>query len=223
MARRLGHTGAGPHLGRAIKRSGGGRAHSPIRQLIDAYRPAMSTLAKAGPAILSPIQRAAVDQRAMRFVGAGAPEALAATVAALRPLITAPDIVDLTSLADRPVEAVARVYHQAGATFGFDQLRAAAGALGGGDDFERLALRRLIEDMLQEQSALTRAILKTARTTKTAEDAQALVADWSAAHDAKAAAVGATIRAIEAAGEPWTFAKLTIVNAALRELAAVAR
>ena len=223
MARRLGHTGAGPHLGRAIKRSGGGRAHSPIRQLIDAYRPAMSTLVKAGPAILSPIQRAAVDQRAMRFVGAGAPEALAGTVAALRPLITAADIVDLTSLADRPVEAVARVYHQAGAAFGFDQLRAAAGALGGGDDFERLALRRLIEDMLQEQSALTRAILKTARTIKTAEDAEALVADWSAAHDAKAAAIGATIRAIEAAGEPWTFAKLTIVNAALRELAAVAR
>jgi hypothetical protein len=35
--------------------------------------------------------------------------------------------------------------------------------------------------------------------------------------------VGAALHAIEAAGEPWSFAKLTIVNAALRELVATAR
>jgi glutamate dehydrogenase len=177
----------------------------------------------AGPAILSPVQQEAVEQRAKGFVEAGAPEALAASVAALRPLITAADIGDLASLSDRPVTAVARVYHQAGAAFGFDQIRAAAGGLAVGDDFERLALRRLVEDLYQQQSALTRAMLKDARTIRSADEARALVADWAAAHGDQAAAVRATLQAIEAAGEAWSFAKLTIVNAALRELVATAR
>ncbi|MDR3510780.1 MAG: NAD-glutamate dehydrogenase [Caulobacteraceae bacterium] len=223
MTRRAGHKGAGAFLGRAIKRTGTGRANSPIRQLIDAYRPAAGTLMKAGATILSPIEQAAVEQRTRAFVAAGAPEDLAADVALLRPLITAADIGDLASLTDRPVESVARLYHQAGAAFGFDQLRAAAAGLATGDDFERLALRRLVEDMLQEQSAVTRAMLKHARAFKTNEEAQALVADWSAGHELQAAAARATIQAIEAAGEPWSFAKLTIVNAALRELAVAAR
>jgi glutamate dehydrogenase len=223
MARRAGHKGAGPFLGRAIKRTGAGRAQSPIRQLVDAYRPAANALIKAGAAILSPVEREAVEQRARRFIDAGAPADLAQAVAAARPLTIAPDIGDLSSLSDRPIESVARLYHQAGADFGFDQLRAAAGTLVASDDFERLAMRRLVEDMLQEQSALTRAILKDARQVKTAADAQALVAEWSAGRQAQVATVNATLAAIEAAGEPWTFAKLTIVNAALRELAAIAR
>ena len=223
MTRRAGHKGAGPFLGRAIKRAGAGRVHSPIRQLIDAYRPTLSALMEAGPAILSSVQQAAVEQRAKAFVEAGAPADLAASVAALRPLITAADIGDLASLSDRPVTAVARVYHQVGAAFGFDQIRAAASGLAVGDDFERLALRRLVEDLYQQQSALTRAMLKDARAIRTADEAQAVVADWSAAHGDQAAAVRATLQAIEAAGDPWSFAKLTIVNATLRELVATAR
>jgi glutamate dehydrogenase len=223
MARRAGHKGAGPLLGRAIKRTGAARAHSPIRQLIDAYSPALDTLLDAGPAILSPVQQQAAAARAKAFTDAGAPAELAAAVAALRPLITAADIGDLASLSDRPVTAVARVYHQAGAAFGFDQVRAFSSGLKVGDDFERLALRRLVEDTFQEQSSLTRAILKNARAIRTLDEAQALVADWASAHAAQAGAVQASLQAIQAAGEPWTFAKLTIVNAALRELVATAR
>ena len=223
MARRAGHRGAGPLLGRAIKRSGGGRAHSPIRQLIDAYRPTLASLIDTGPSILSPVQRLAVEQRVKGFVEAGAPEELAGAIAALRPLITAADIGDLASVSDRPLTAVARVYHQAGAAFGFDQIRAAAGALAVDDDFERLALRRLVEDLYQQQSAVTRTMLKTARAIRTTEEAQALVAHWAGAHHVQVAAAGAALHAVEAAGEAWSFAKLTIVNAALRELVATAR
>jgi glutamate dehydrogenase len=223
LARRAAAKGVGPFLGRAIKRGGAGRVHSPIRQLIDAYGPTIATLLEVGPAILSPVQRQAVEQRAQRYVDDGAPAELAAAVAALRPLTTAWDIGDLASVSDRPASAVARVYHQVGAVFGFDETRAAAGGLAVGDDFERLALRRLIEDLYQEQSALTRAILKDARAIRAAEDAQSLVGDWAATHAALADAVHGTLRAIDAGGEPWTFAKLTIVNAALRELVAAAR
>ena len=223
MARRAGRKGAGPLLGKAIRRTGAHRAHSPVRQLIDAYRPAMASLLGDGAAILSPVQRQAADARAKGFEGAGAPADLAAKVAALRPLITGADIGDLASVCDRPVTAVARVYHQVGAAFGFDAIRDAAGELHAGDDFDRLALRRLVEDTYQEQSALTRAMLKDARQVRTAEDAQTLVADWTQTHAGPAAAARATLQQVEAAGDGWTFAKLTIINAALRELTAAAR
>ena len=225
LARRAGRKGSSPLLGRAIKRSGAGRAGSPIRQLIEAYGPAIAALIEVGPSILSPVQRMAVEHRAKSFVDLGAPADLAAAVASIRPLINAADIGDLACVQPSrpPVEAVARVYHQAGAAFGFDRAREAAGALKAGDEFERLALRRLVEDTFQEQSALTRSILKDARSIRDAEDAQALVAAWSEAHAVQAAVVRAAIEAIEAAGESWSFAKLTIVNVALRELVATAR
>jgi glutamate dehydrogenase len=223
LSRRASHKGAAPFLGRAIKRTGAARAHSPVHQLIDAYGPTFAALFKAGPGMLSSVQQAAADALTKRFIAAGAPKALAQAVSLRRPLIAATDIGDLASLTDRPVEAVARVYHQVGAAFAFDQLRAAASALPIGDEFERLARRRLVEDMLQEQLALTRAILKDARQIRSVADAERLVADWTGAHQAKAEAVRATIQAIESAAEPWTFAKLTIVNAELREMAALSR
>jgi glutamate dehydrogenase len=223
LARRAGRKGSSPLLGRAIKRTGAGRAGSPIRQLIEAYGPAITALIEVGPSILSPVQSMAVEHRAKSFVDLGAPADLAAAVASIRPLINAADIGDLASVADRPPVTVARVYHQVGAAFGFDRAREAAGELGDSDEFERLALRRLVEDTFQEQSALTRSILKDARSIRTHEDAHALVGAWSADHAVQAAAVRAAIEAIEAAGEPWSFAKLTIVNVALRELVATAR
>jgi glutamate dehydrogenase len=78
---------------------------------------------------------------------------------------------------------VARLYHQVGAAFGFDRLRGAAGSFVGGDAFERLAVRRLIEDMLTEQTAITQAVLKFAANAQAGEDeasAKAAVTSWAA-------------------------------------------
>jgi glutamate dehydrogenase len=54
--------------------------------------------------------------------------------------------------------------------FGFDRLRSAAGSFVGGDAFERLAVRRLIEDMLSEQTAITQAVLKFAANAQAGDD-----------------------------------------------------
>ena len=121
---------------------------------------------------------------------------------------------------------VARLYHQVGANFGFDRLRSAAGSQAAGDAFERLAVRRLVEDMLAEQTQLTQAIMKfvaNAQAGEDAEHAKAAVQSWAALHPAPVKAAKQTVEEIEDAnakgGAGWTFAKLTIANAALRELA----
>jgi len=174
---------------------------------------------------MSAVERSAVQARIASLVQAGAPEAQARAVAALGPLTVAADLVDLAEASSWSLPNVARLYYATGAAFAFDRLRAAAGAFRAGDIFERTAVRRLIEDLLAEQAQLTRAIMAFAGGAQAGDDkasARAAVSAWSALHPEHARAATRTVDEIEAGGGDWSFAKLTIANAALRELAAEA-
>jgi len=166
--------------------------------------------------------KAAIAARTAQLGEAGAPERLAQSAAVLQSLTTAADLVDLAEASSWPLPNVARLYHAAGAAFAFDRLRAAAGEFRAGDIFERTALRRLLEDMLAEQAALTRAVMDFAGSAQAGEDADhaaKAVAGWTALRRDKAEAARRTVEEIDQSGGQWTFAKLTIANAALRELA----
>jgi glutamate dehydrogenase len=110
-----------------------------------------------------------------------------------------------------------------GGQFGFDRMREAAAARAPADPYERIAVRRLIEDILAEQSALAQAIIAFAGPPADpgdpARDVSAVTA-WIAAHQGPVRAARRTLEEIEASPGGWTFAKLTIANAGLRELAA---
>jgi glutamate dehydrogenase len=195
---------------------------STVKALVEAYGPSVKALSALGTTILSPFEQKAAAKRAKAYVADGAPEALAQAVAALQPMTTAADLVDLGNASSWPVQNVARLYHQVGAAFGFDRLRSAAGSFVGGDAFERLAVRRLIEDMLAEQTAITQAVLKFAANAQAGDDeasAKAAVSSWGALRAETVRAAKRTVEDIEQAGGGWTFAKLTIANAALRGLA----
>ena len=132
------------------------------------------------------------------------------------------DLVDLADASSWNLESVARLYHQAGRAFAFDRLRAAAGGFTAGDSFERTAVRRLVEDLLAEQAAVTRAIMAfagSAQAGETAQSAQAAIGSWTTLRRDLAESARKSVEEIEAAGGGWSFAKLTIANAALRELA----
>jgi glutamate dehydrogenase len=81
-------------------------------------------------------------------------------------------------------------------------------------------MRRLVEDLLAEQGALAGAIMRHAGHpgTEASGDAEAVTA-WSAAHAPIVRTARRTLDEIEKSGGDWTFAKLTIANAALRDLA----
>ena len=201
------------------------REGADVRTLIDRYGPALKKLKPLVPEILSEVERAAVEARAALLVEEGAPAGLALEVARTEPLTTAADLVDLAEASSWPLACVARLYHQAGAVFAFDRLRQAVGGYRAGDQFERTAVRRLVEDLLAEQATLTRAIMAFSggpQAGETAEAAQAAVTSWTTLRRATTDAARHTIEEIEAAAGGWTFAKLTIANAALRELAAEA-
>ena len=142
----------------------------------------------------------------------------------LRPLTATSDIGDLANAAGWEAPSMARLYHQVGLALGFDRLRQAAGSLATQDHFERLAVRRLIEDLMSEQAVLTRAVATQASTADGADEARAgkVVADWIGPRAATVDKVRRTIDEIDQAGQGWSFAKLTIANVALRDLAASA-
>jgi glutamate dehydrogenase len=193
-----------------------------VGAMIDAYRPAADTLKGLFPQVLSPFEQKAAVRRASGWIKAGAPKEIAHQVALYRPLSIAAVMADLARERGWPVAAAARIYHHIGGAFSFDRLRDAAGARATGDDvYERLAVRRLIEDMLDEQAALTRAVMAYAGRPEAGEDAaaaKAAVASWSALKADAVRTAKSTISNIEKDAGGWSFAKLTIANAALRAL-----
>jgi len=188
-----------------------------IQAMIDAYRPAVDALSRAGPDLLSDYDRGQVEARLAGFVEAGAPEALARRVADLMTTRMAVEVARVAESANWPAAAAGRLYHAAGAALGFDRLRGAAVALPTTDDFERRAVRQLLVSLVDEQTALTRQVAAGAPT-DTAEAAHAAVAAWSAPRQAAVERSLRMLSDIEETGG-WSFAKLTLAHAALREAA----
>jgi glutamate dehydrogenase len=202
-----------------------GREGLSVAELTARYAPGFKSLHGLLPEILSKAERAGVDGQVARLTQAGAPQAMAQAAGVVGPLTNAADLVDLAEASSWPLPNVARLYYATGAAFAFDRLRAAAGEFRAGDIFERTALRRLIEDLLAEQAQLTRAIMAFtggAQAGGDPVDARNAVSAWAALRPEQARAATRTVEEIEAGGGAWTFAKLTIANAALRELAAEA-
>ncbi|MNL34020.1 Bacterial NAD-glutamate dehydrogenase [compost metagenome] len=115
---------------------------------------------------------------------------------------------------------MARLYHQVGAAFDFDRLRVAAGSIPSGDHFDRLAVRRLIQDLTAEQQQLTRAVAQASAEAAGAGEATAeqAVDAWIGARIGQVESLRAAVDEIETSGAGWTFAKLTIANGAIREV-----
>ena len=195
-----------------------------VGQLIADYRPVADAMRQAGADVLSRFEQAGLEARVERFTALGAPVDLARTVAMLRPLVATADVGDLAREANWPAPEMARLYHQVGAAFDFDRLRSAAGRVPSADHFDRLAVRRLIQDFMQEQVQLTRAVARASDVSvgRSEATAEAAVDKWIGSHQATVEGVRASVDEIEQSGAGWTFAKLTIANGAIREVAASA-
>ncbi|GAA0614698.1 NAD-glutamate dehydrogenase [Brevundimonas kwangchunensis] len=200
------------------------QAGATVDSLIAAYRPAADALRSAGASVLSRFEQGRFEARIQAFTALGASDEMARDFAMLRPLVATADIGDLAREAGWPEPAMAMLYHQVGAAFDFDRLRAAAGNVPSADHFDRLAVRRLIQDLMGEQMALTRAVAKASNASVGAseETAEKAVDAWIGSRQVTVEGVRASVDEIESSGSGWTFAKLTIANSAIREIASSA-
>ncbi|RZJ91569.1 MAG: NAD-glutamate dehydrogenase, partial [Brevundimonas sp.] len=197
------------------------RSSASVGQLIADYRPVADALKAEGAAVLSRFEQGRFEDRSKRFAEMGVDGDLATSIALMRPMTAAADIGDLARESGWAAPAMARLYHQVGAAFDFDRLRAAAGSIPSADHFDRLAVRRLIEDLMNEQRVLTRAVAASAtESVGVSEDAaEAAVDAWVGERAKVVEGVRASVDEIEASGAGWTFAKLTIANSAIRDVA----
>ncbi len=198
----------------------GGHKDVGVAALVETCRPAIDALKPLVPSALSSVEAKAAVRRGASWIKRGAPRALAHQIALMRCLTSAPYLSELAEEVSWPLPNAAFVYYRVGGQFAFDKLRAAATTRSKGDRFERLATRRLVEDMLAEQGALAAAIMRFAgkASPDPAVDAGA-VAIWAAAHGPRVRTAKKSLEEIERSGGDWSFAKLTIANAVLRDLA----
>ena len=195
-----------------------------VDSLIETYRPIADALLSEGGDVLSRFEQGRLDDRVRGFIAQGIPEAMAREVALLRSQVAVADVGDLAREADWPAPCMARLYHQVGAAFDLDRLRFAAGQVPSADHFDRLAVRRLIQDFMVEQMVLTRAVARASdpKVGRSEATAEAAVDAWIGHRLEVVEAMRASVDEIEQSGQGWTFAKLTIANATIREVAASA-
>jgi glutamate dehydrogenase len=198
-----------------LARRASAKGPEPVQAMIDTYRPAVDALHAAGPALLADYDRLAIEARAAEYVAAGAPEPLAKAVAGLGALRSAVEIADLASASGWAPEPAARLFHAVGAVFGFDRLRGAAAALTAVDGYERRAARQLIVDMIGEQATIAKAVMAKA---KDDADPTRAIAAWAEPRKPAIDRAKAMLDEIEAGGEAWTFARLTLAHSAVREV-----
>jgi glutamate dehydrogenase len=196
-----------------------------ISDLINAYKNEVTQLKPQILDILSPFERERLKSHAQTLVEGGAPKDLAKEVSALRILISSTDIIDIAKAQEWPIIATARIYHGVGEYLGFDELRYAANLTSTPDHWDRVAIRRLIEDFMGEQSSMTASIIDFVKNSdgkakNGAENsnrawAEAAIKSWLHLNSQEAVRAKSAIDELKNSGG-WTFAKLSIANTQLK-------
>ncbi|MZR23960.1 NAD-glutamate dehydrogenase [Sneathiella chungangensis] len=96
--------------------------------------------------------------RANQLSADGVPETLARRVAALGPLRSSLDVVQAGKMASRPIAEVGEVYFAVGADLNLDWLRTAAETIEPANNWDRLAITAIIDDLYGQQRAITASI-----------------------------------------------------------------
>ncbi|PWE18138.1 NAD-glutamate dehydrogenase [Marinicauda salina] len=203
-----------------------------IDSVISAYQPGVDQLKEWVADIISDHETMGVDARYDSYVVAGAPKELAADVARLRPLTSSSDVIDLAERRNWPLEAVARLYHRIGGRFTFDELRGSGGQISSDLHWDRLAVRRLIEDLYASHQSICEAMmvyaeeaggrLQSGVESPDADWADSLVESWQTVNASEVDRADAAIEELTSSG-PWTLSKVAIASTQLRELAQYAR
>ncbi|HTW34137.1 MAG TPA: NAD-glutamate dehydrogenase [Rhizomicrobium sp.] len=193
-------------------------ANADLGETIAQYREGVEKLRGTFATLVSPYEAHDTEARIAHLRDAGVPLDIAEDVSVLPLLASAPEIVMLAAARNLPIDLVAGAYFALGATIGLDRLRGLAAHISGGEHWDRLAVRRIVDDLYAGQRGLVGDALKDAGpdATTRAQGAE-LVKAWA---DARADALGRTksfLAELERTGD-LSIAKLTLANSQIHEL-----
>jgi glutamate dehydrogenase len=142
----------------------------------------------------------------------GLPVDIARDIAALPLLATAPEITRLASEVGADPLRAASLYESVGGVLGLGRLRALVGRLNLPEHWDRLAVRRLLDDLAATQSGLT------ARLLAADKPGEAVLEDWSHSHGEALRRTHEFLAAIDASGE-LSVSKLMLIASQIQALA----
>jgi len=194
-----------------------------VHELVSTYREPVMEISGRIEDMISRFEADYLQSRIQARVDQGMDENLARDVCVLDPLSSACDIADIAREFGCPVEETARAYSEMGELVGLPQLRAAAAQISAGEHFERLSVKRMIEDLFRQQRSLTQAVLGgvdiEGRVHLSGADAVDL---WAQAHAGPVDRATTLVQEMESHG-PMTAAKLALAASQVRDLALGAR
>jgi glutamate dehydrogenase len=196
-------------------------SRADLGETISIYRNGADTLRGTFSNLVSDYEASATEERINNLCRAGVPLDIAEAVAVLPLLAGTPEIVLLAQARALPVDYVAGGYFAMGAAVGLDRLRGLASQIAGYEHWDRLALRRIVDDLFAGQRALTAEALTNATsdaTPLTRADGADAVKRWETSHADALSRTRSFLSELERSGD-LTVAKLTLANSQIHALA----
>ncbi|HEX5278634.1 MAG TPA: NAD-glutamate dehydrogenase [Micropepsaceae bacterium] len=187
---------------------------APIAPVVESYGAGFTALKGRFSSLISPIEKNTIEPRIAELRNAGVPLDVAEDAAILPLLRAVPEIIMLSGAQHIPVESAAVVYFAAGAAAGLDRLRALATRIAGVDHWDRLAVRRMQDDLYSSQRSMACEALAAAK-----GDVAAAVDQWRNMRREDIGSILNFIGDIERGGDA-SIAKLALANSQVQKLAA---
>ena len=196
-------------------------ANADLGDTIARYRAGVESLRGTFSTLVSPYEAQATEARIGDLQKAGAPLDVAEDIAVLPLLGGAPEIALLAHGRGLPLDLVAGAYFAVGATIGLDRLRGLAARIFGTEHWDRLAIRRIVDDLYSGQRGLTADALSSVdpKTASSRADGADAVKLWAEQHADALERTRSFLSELERTGD-LSIAKLTLANSQIHELAA---
>jgi len=188
-----------------------------VADAIKPYAEGVSRLKGTFSTLVSEAEGNAIRASIAEFRAAGVPEGLADEIAALAAIGATPDITRLSTETGKPLDMVAGAYFAASQTIGVDRLRLAAERMNMPEHWDRLAVRRLVDDLLVHQRELAARALRSSSEGGNRAAGSKAVATWSMSHHAQIERVSSLVSDLERSGT-FTVARLSLAAGQIRDL-----
>ena len=188
-----------------------------IGETISTFATGLKQLRGTFSTLVSKTEAQSIEDYINELRGAGVPDDLADEIAALPAMGATPDIVRLALETKKPLDMVAGAYFAAARTICVDRLRLAAERMNLPEHWDRLATRRLIDDLFVHQRALAARALSNGTQGVDRAAGKDAVATWADAHRDQVDRVDGLISDLERSGT-FNVARLTLAASQIRDL-----
>jgi glutamate dehydrogenase len=194
-------------------------ASEAIGDVIAPYAAGLAKLRGTFSTLVTEAEGKAIEAMIGELCAAGVPDDLADDIAVLPAVGATPDIVRLSVETGKPVDMVAGAYFAAARTIGVDRLRLAAERMNLPEHWDRLAVRRLIDDLFVHQRELAARALRNGAAGGDRSAGNEAVIAWAEAHREQVDRVSTLVTDLERSGT-FTVARLTLAASQIRDLLA---